>query len=374
MRIITPAEKNLLVLLRAFVGQESSPDYVDALVKPDKAPDGLHHDAMFLVRQTLSQGCVEFLAREGWRRERFLSSDPKTSGQVREGRLWERTSPELRRLHLTENVLQFACWLLRSDFRTIDAKKRPSPWEPLPKKPLSQGDQFLLFLAYRFLRGSLPLRKRLAECSFFRQHGLCRLTYPEDFVPEISPGKPTPALDKILPPVDYSPWMQGFGAVAMEALQRNLSRHWRETERYKSQFVSEARMRGYGAAQQTAVEPFLKACEKHQRRDLSGFLLRTAEERLRNEDSSRSSLAKLDVKKLRLADRAEVYRAALILPLQLKTLAGWSRQARGVAFYDCHYAASQAWKALWDDLQGDVLYQRAKNLLQHFDLLQGSQS
>src|SRR5262249_58512971 len=61
----------------------------------------------------------------------------------------------------------------------------------------------------------------------------------------------------------------------------------------------------------------------------------------------------------RLADRVEVHRRALALPRHLDRLQRWERKARGVGFLDEGYAASQVWKADWEQLGGDELAARA---------------
>src|SRR5262249_49392704 len=69
----------------------------------------------------------------------------------------------------------------------------------------------------------------------------------------------------------------------------------------------------------------------------------------------------------RLADRAETYRGALAFLRQLPRLQEWDRRARGVAFYDEGYTASQLWKADWERFGGHAAAERAQEIIRQLD-------
>src|SRR5262249_42238014 len=104
-------------------------------------PKGVSAACLHLVRDTLSKGCVLYLAKVGgWRREKHLQG-----GHPRTGRLWERTLlPELR-LSFSKHSISFLMWL------TAGRPDKPEPWSA-PESELTPGDQFLMFLAYEGVR------------------------------------------------------------------------------------------------------------------------------------------------------------------------------------------------------------------------------
>ena len=63
------------------------------------------------------------------------------------------------------------------------------------------------------------------------------------------------------------------------------------------------------------------------------------------------------------------HRAGLVLLHTLERLRRWSLQAQTVSYFDETYAASQLWKADWEQAQGDVLWTRAQRLLREVEPL-----
>src|SRR4051812_387856 len=97
MKEVSRFEANLLRVLRGIVQQTS----VAALLeKPMPRPGCLGRAAVELIEDTLRKGVVQWLARQGWRRERFLRD-----GRPVDGRLWQRTPP-------SQLVLRFSPWTL----------------------------------------------------------------------------------------------------------------------------------------------------------------------------------------------------------------------------------------------------------------------
>jgi hypothetical protein len=70
---------------------------------------------------------------------------------------------------------------------------------------------------------------------------------------------------------------------------------------------------------------------------------------------------------VRLADRAEVYRAALVVLRHLERLRQWDQQARTVGYFDEGYAAGQLWKAEWEHWAGEGLWARAQAVLRELE-------
>ncbi|HLW63978.1 MAG TPA: hypothetical protein VKS79_01585, partial [Gemmataceae bacterium] len=100
-------EASLLRLLRSCLrygpGDASPPTPAGKIT----APKCLSPNCVHLVRDSLSKGCVLYLAKAGgWRRERHLQK-----GQPATGRLWERTAPEELGLSFTVQSLHFLVWL-----------------------------------------------------------------------------------------------------------------------------------------------------------------------------------------------------------------------------------------------------------------------
>jgi hypothetical protein len=61
---------------------------------------------------------------------------------------------------------------------------------------------------------------------------------------------------------------------------------------------------------------------------------------------------------------------ALTLLRHLERLQRWERAARGVGYFDEGYHAAQLWKADWEQYQGDVVCERAQNIIRRLDPMQ----
>src|SRR5205807_1103010 len=99
------------------------------------------------------------------------------------------------------------------------------------------------------------------------------------------------------------------------------------------------------------------------------FLLRVLAELLAEGVAAKQWLGSLKNAGPRLADRTATHRAALVLLHQLERLRRWSQQARAVSYFDETYAASQLWKADWEQYQGDALWARAQRILREVEPL-----
>src|SRR5260370_1385498 len=158
-------------------------------------PKGLSPACLHLVCDSLSKGCVLYLAKVGgWRREQHLHA-----GQPQTGRLWERTPIPALRLTFSKHTISFLMWL------TAGRPDRPDSWSA-PDEELTPADKFLLFLAYEGVRET-EAQQTLRNRPVFQQHGLIRLFFPEDF------GGMT------VPAIDFATWTTGIGAGILEVLQ-----------------------------------------------------------------------------------------------------------------------------------------------------------
>ncbi len=348
MHTVSPFEANLLRILHGFLGRATLAQIQPLVLRGEQRPTCLSRDCVELVQDALAKGCVRMLAtRGGWRQERFL----RHAESVR-GRLWERTAPTELGLSFSQNALDFLIWI------TSAKLDDPSPpeWRHRQDVRSTLGDRWLLFLAYETLR---PIRELTPWLRRFSGHALCRLAYPQDF-----PPAPPPT------PEQFARWTQGQGACILEVLQHDLAEHWIHAERAKGRILNDRDMLALGANQERTLAAFLASLEAAGRRDLARFLLAAAHRLLEGGPPASTWIAALDVRGLRMADRAEVYRAATAFLRLLETLSVWQRHARSVTFFDEDYAASQVWKSDWEHYDGDRLCERAHAIIQSLDPMQ----
>jgi hypothetical protein len=348
MQSVSRFEANLLRLLWYFLRREPPERVLPLLENRCPAPACLHRNAVNLVKEALAKGCVFLLARRGgWRRERFLRGE-----RIVEGRLWERTPPAELGLTFSAHTLRFLIWITAN--RPGDSE---CAWR-VPEEELTLGDRLLLYFAHEGLRnvaeglGAPKLRTQQP----FVQHALCWLAFPEDYTAVPVGARP-----------NFVPWTNGAGACMLEALQPELARRWIEVESNKERLVDPQAMRVLGLAQERVLTAFLDAIEQAGRIDLARFLLQAAAVLLGPHAHAGMWTARLNMTGQRVADRAATYQAATILLRTLDRLQAWERRARGVGYFDEGYAASQLWKADWDQVQGDALVERARAIVQQLD-------
>lgn len=337
MTALSRFEASLLRILHGIL-QRAPLERVQSLVLTDMPmPPCLAREAVVLIQNTLARGLVSILARQGWRRERHLRL-----GQVREGRLWERIPLEERRLEFSPFSMTLLIWLTATAARASDMPE-------CDLEQLTAADRLLTVLAYQLLRNT-DLGASLRKCAFVTSNALCRLIFAEDFGSE----KSAP---------DWRPWSTGVGACIIEAFQDTLRDRWLEMERGKAHVKSPTLLREMGEGQERMLTGFLDAMNGAQRRDLTRFLLPTVQRLLADDPSCVRLVKGLNLQGLRLADRAQVYRAVLVLPRTLLRLRQWEREARTVGYFDEDYAASQLWKADWERYDGEELCRRAEEIL-----------
>jgi hypothetical protein len=222
----------------------------------------------------------------------------------------------------------------------------------------------LCFYAFEALRHE-PRLDALWRRPPFRQHGLCRLAYPEH---PFGSAEAEPM---------FAPWTTGPGAWVLEALQTELARRWVEVECYKGQHVTDwSAMQTLGRVQERVLTGFLDAIEAAGRPDLARFLLAALAELLPADVTPAAWVGALRGAGPRLADRAETHRAALVLLRQLDRLRQWQERARGVGYFDEGYGTAQFWLGEWERWLGDTLHARAQAVLRQVEPLstQGNRS
>jgi hypothetical protein len=337
MRAVSRFEANLLRVLHALLQQAPVERILPILAKPTARPKCLSRDAVALLEDALSKGCVQFLARRGWMRERFLHA-----GKTTEGRLWQRAPPDQLGLtfsaHTLEFLVQIVSGTIGSASLVIDA--------------LTIGDRLLLVLAFDALKHTDSGKTMRDKWTPLQQDGLCRLA----FVGELADSSQRFR-------IDWQPWLTGMGTSILECLQTWLADRWVELERQKETISTVARMRTLGAAQQRVCGEYLDALDLAQRRDLARCFLDASRRLLKDQPTARRWIRSLDASSQRLAQRTAVYRDALAFVRQMERLAQWQQQALGVGYFDDGYEASQLWKSDWERCGGDELCDRARTIV-----------
>jgi hypothetical protein len=340
-KAISRFEVHLLRVLRGIVQQAPVEQVLPLLVKPLPRPKCLSRAAVELVQDTLAKGSVHFLARRGWRRERFLRT-----GKIADGRLWERSSPKDLALtfspHALELLIQLVSGTVGSTVPKIDE--------------LTIGDRLLLFLAFNLLRHTAVADQLETKWLPLHQDGLCRLFFTEEL---------TEAAQRFR--IDWLTWTERPGADILEALQGPLADRWVEVERRKETTTTVARMRKIGTTQTRVVGEYLDALAPAKRWDLARCLLETARRLLHDQPTARKWIRNLDVSKERLANRLATYHDALALVRQLERLRQWQQEAVAVGYFDEGYAASQLWKADWERFDAAAVCEHASAILREVE-------
>jgi hypothetical protein len=193
----------------------------------------------------------------------------------------------------------------------------------------------------------------------FNVNPLCRLAYPEDFV----------ILGEAAPDLDFAPWTNDLGGFILEALQSELAERWLKIERSKPSMVNWQAMQALSRAQTVVLDALFKAVEAAGRLDLTRFVLAALTPMLSADAGPERWLEGLKDRGPTMAERTKTARDALMLLRRLQTMRRWATEARGVAFFEDNYAASQLWKTDWERWQGEVLHARAEAILRQVEPL-----
>jgi FtsH ternary system domain X6 len=344
MKSVSRFENNLLRLLHFFLRQAPIQQALPLLENKLDRPRCLSRNAIDLVKDALAKGTTLLLTHlGGWRRERHLRD-----GEIREGRLWERTTPKELGLTFSGMTLDFLMWVTA---KKPDENKKG--WQPA--EDVTLGDLLLLYFAVEQLRSS-EMSGNLLKQTPLDSHGLLYLAYPDAYAKASSTSLP-----------DFRPWVSGKGACIVEAMQPAVAERWAQMEIDKGLVSDWKLMRDLGQAQERSLSAFLTAVEKEGRFDLARFLLIAARRVLTASAASDLWVKGLKQHAQRLADRAETYRGALAFVRQMPRLQQWERNARSVGYFDEGYQASQLWKADWERHEGDTLTERARVILHQLD-------
>jgi hypothetical protein len=337
MRAVSRFEANLLRVLHALLQQAPVERVLPILAKPLPRPKCLGRDAVALVEDALAKGCVQFLARRGWMRERFLHV-----GKITEGRLWERTPPDQLGLTFSAHTMEFLLQLVSGTMGS----------SPSGAQALTLGDRLLLLLAFDALKQADPGKAMRERWTPLNQDGLCRLA----FIGELADSSARYR-------IDWQSWFTELGTSVLECMQSWLADRWVELERQKETISTVARMRKLGAAQQRIYGEYLDALDQARRRDLARCFLEASRQLLKDQPAGRRWIRSLDVGNQRLAERTAVYHDALAFFRQLERLAQWQQQALSVGYFDDGYEASQLWKSDWERYDGAELCKRARTIV-----------
>ena len=342
-------EYNLLRILRFVLGHMPADQAINLVYAKLPAPPCLSRVCVRIAQDTLAKATVLHLAKAGgWRRERFLAD-----GQPTEGRVWERLPLELRKLRFGPSPLAFLMWLTAE--KPTDTTDR---WDA--HGGLTPADELFFLMAYDQLKSEPEVAQAVADKRCFRNNPLVRLAYAGDFATTQAPLVP-----------DFNGCFSGVRSAILECLQPVLAWRWIRSERAKGQIGDWRRMRQQGTAELETLRAFLKAADEARRPDLARFILAA--------NATLLAPPELGIGFWtgglqgqgpgRLADRIETQRAALAFPRQLETLQSWERQARNVGYYEEGYAASQLWKADWEQAHGDTVAAKARGLVEGLDPL-----
>lgn len=360
MKSLSTFESNLNRILRCVVGRLPLAEALPLMVRGVDQPRCLSRECVDLVQDTLAKGVTQNLARQGWRDERFLKS-----GQPVGGRLWGRHSGESLGLTFSGNTLKMLMWLTKENAATsrLTGSVRVDG--------LTLGDHLFNLSLFDCVSETLVAPNLLTKPAM-RDNALVWMCYPEkiaEYWDEETQGCT----------VDFQVWCRAENAWAMEVLQTRLSNRIESVERGKHRINNNEQLLRLGEIQTDVLSTFLAAADKAGRRDLSLFVLRSAGKVLSQFDTSGDGIrggtgagnwvAKLNVSELRLADRVQLYRAALSVFHVVSQLYKWQQEALDVSFYDDDYQSSQFWKAEWDRLGGDDIYNRSQAIIAIFNPL-----
>lgn len=347
-RRVAASEFDLLTVARALVGQVSAGAVEPLLRQPRPMAEKLGPTALGLLKQTLGRGAVlELCRRGGWR----ASSHLDAGGEVIPGRLWQRRQPEgMRFSPVTVRLLR---WLVSSPLSV------PADCPALKNGPAATGDQLALYLACD-LSARCDCGEPLARSPAFRSSPLCWLGFPELLGGEDPPSKrelSDKALDELVQD----------GGLLLEALQQDLARRWFCIERAKRHVASTAEMIAIGRSQELVIEKLCQALERHDRKDLIGFLLEAAGKLLRHRPRYT-----LWVEGIRtagsLSERQRAFFASGAMLRALEHPRRWVTQASSTRFFDDDYDASQLLLSLWEQLGSHGLA-HAEQLVQRLQAL-----
>jgi FtsH ternary system domain X6 len=340
VKSVSRFESNLLLILRCLLRREPLDRTLPLIHRKVGRPRCLSRAAVELVQDSLSRGLPLLAARGGWRKERFLRNE-----QVVTGRVWERSTTEHRALHFSVATLEWLIWL--TAVNPADERKPPA----IDPADVTTADRLFFYLAFDRLEDA-RLTGPLLKQRWFAEHALLWLAFPDRFAEHGFHGESS-----------FDRWLRADTVWFLEALQDRLADRWAQIEINKRETTDWRKLQAVGAMQRRVLERFLTAVEKAGRKDLARFLLRAASGILDGGERSSGWFPRLDLRELRLADRADVYRDGLAFLQSLSRLRQWEQSARNVGYYDDGYAASQLWKSDWEAAGGTGICAAAAEII-----------
>jgi hypothetical protein len=345
MKEVSEFEAKLLRILRCLMHSTSADQSLSLFVQATPRPKCLSRQCIELVQDYLKKGVTEWLARSGWMTGRFLRHQAIVAG-----RLWERHPPESLRLTFSRNSMELLIWLTAENFSD------PASPVAIDVESVTPGDELLMLMTFSALRSTLGAAI-LVKQPGFRNHGLIALLFPEVVAVLNGFGEP-----------NISIWCQQDRAWILEALQSKLAHQWFSMENFKRSSSNYTDLKKIGEMQSSVHTRLCEAAESFGRQDLCVFLLMAARLLFQAVTVDRW-YDRLDLRLLRMTERAPIFRAGLAFFLGLNRLEQWTQRAQSVGFYDEDYRASQLWKSEWERLGGDALCLRARRIIELVDPL-----
>lgn len=345
MKEVSEFEAKLLRILRCLMHRTSADQSLSLFVQTTPRPKCLSRQCIELVQDNLSKGVTEWLARSGWMTGRFLRNQ-----SVVTGRLWQRHPPESVRLTFSRNSMELLIWLTTENFSD------PASPVAIDVETVTPGDELLMLMTFSALRSTLGAAI-LVKQPGFRNHGLLALLFPE--VVAVLNGFEDP---------NVRIWCEPDRAWILEALQSKLAQQWFLIENFKRSSANYTDLQKIGEMQSSVHRRLCDSAESLGRQDLCVFLLMAARLLFQTVTVDRW-YDRMDLRLLRMTERASIFHAALAFFHGLSRLDQWTQRAQAVGFYDEDYRASQLWKSEWERLGGDELWLRARRVIELVDPL-----
>ncbi len=325
---VAASESDLVMLARALVA--ANPTEACAMMYRTRTlPPAISVACEELLGDALAQVWPALWRRGGIEPGASTGAD----GVIRRGRVWERRASA--GLAFSVATLQLLRWLLATPLGVPAATVRSilHAVDDPPPAALTVGDQVMVYLALDAAAGT-PMQAAIAAQPLARAAPLAWLGFADLFG-----AAPVPAFDGLC---------GGAGALVVEALAGELARRWRTVELTKRMIAAPEVLIALGAAQDAVLGGFMAACERHQRRDLAGFVIDAAAPLLAR------GIAPVPARlqpAATLASRAAARVAAGALLRGVTRWAAWDQAHRGVRFLDDDYAATQLLLARFEAIQ-----------------------
>ncbi|MFO0998985.1 MAG: hypothetical protein U0936_01495 [Planctomycetaceae bacterium] len=345
MKEVSEFEARLLRILRCLMHRTSVEQSLSLFVQSVPRPRCLSRHCVELVQDGLSKGVTEWLARSGYLSSQFCEHETVSSG-----RLWQRHPPEALSLTFSRNSMELLIWL------TSENLTAPASSVAIDADSATTGDRIVALMTFAVLRSTLGAPVLMKQ-PLFEDHGLIALMFPDSVA--------VMAEDC---PLDLNSWLQKDCYWIMEALQSKLAQRWCGIENFKRSLSNLDDLQKIGHLQSVVLAKLLDLSEHVGRKDLCLFLLKAAKLLFQNVSVDRWYDC-LDLRLLRMSERAEIYRSALAFFRGIERLHRWHLQSQEVGFYDEDYRACQLWKSEWERLGGDQVHERTERIIELVDPL-----